>query len=288
MDYEKIVKGRRRNWDALKPDDVRQQEKEAEKDQRRKERDERDAVRGMSRERLRQRLKDEASDEDKVAFRRAKSQAFVVVGIFLVAIVVVIGVERFLTWRTRQRYVESLATYEKVILDGKTVSDPSTPVGALATWRSLWVEGNMEGLVDMYSRRNIDRLSRTKNRDDVKAEYRRLHDRGAFESQAELASSFDGAEILIAPKPPWKDDQLAVFRSPAIQRIDDQGPPRVFVASFSWSEQIKKWRFADLREEPYFSIRWTHEGLISPLRVGPNAVKYDAKGRPIYARPNKD
>ena len=66
IDYDKIVEGRRRNWESLKPEEIREQEREAQRERLRKEREEKGKEGFFAR---RQRLKDEAAAEDRKRFR---------------------------------------------------------------------------------------------------------------------------------------------------------------------------------------------------------------------------
>ena len=143
MDYEKLVQGRRRNWDALKPEEVRRREKEEEKERRREELEKAGKKPSISRGEAYRQQKEAQQAKDLEAFERAKRQGIYLiaglVGFFVLMVCVqqVAGVLRTRAWNSK------VLEYSRDLADGKVVQDVRDPVGAFATWRSAWLKGNM-------------------------------------------------------------------------------------------------------------------------------------------------
>lgn len=280
MDYDQIVKNRRRNWDALKPDEVRQREKEEAREKRRKEREEKEkTVPATSYDRLRRRLREESERQDKELFERAVRQGGILVGGFVLLIALFYGWGRYLTYRTEQDYLRSLSKFDLALVDGRIVVDLSNPVGALATWRSAWAEGNMDRAVNIFSRSYQAKLKIPK--EDLIRDYKDRYFTNRMEDQLAIIQNFEGAEMIRVNRKPWKDGELAIFRSAFLQRVDEKPPGIRYIVAFSWDAGANEWRFADLREDYFFNVNWNRENMIKPLRKGPSAPRFDITGKQI-------
>lgn len=286
IDYDKIVEGRRRNWDPLKPDEVRQKEREEERERAREQQETKAGRRLGGYHQLRQRLKVEAERDDRARFRIALRQSIVLGSAFIFVLLAFIGIERLIEARRRAALVQTMDKYERVVDDGKFVHDLSTPVGAFATWRSAWARGDVKELVGVFSPRFYSHMAAGRGYNDVYVEYKRLFDTGRLQPTRELAEAFAGAEMLRIPKPPWKNEEIALFRSPHLQIIHEPPPGKRYIAAFSYDANSKSWRFADVREDKYFSVLWDYEAKIRPLRIGPAATTFDESGRAIQKRQN--
>lgn len=280
MDYDQIVEGRRREWDELKPEERRRQEKEAERQKRREEREAKAKTR-TSYERMRSFMQDRAAEEDRALFRRTMRQSLMLVGGFVLVILVVYGGQALVAWRSARAYRVELASYEKVLLQGTMINDLKTPVGAMATWRDAWKKGDMKRLVSLFSSRFFGKLGRNRTYDDVVREYERLYSSGALETQAAIVDGFEGAEIVRIPDKPWTNGELALFRSPLVEKVGATEPTR-YIGAFSYDATSGQWRFADFREAKFFSVKWTQESMITALSAGPNAATYDERGNLIF------
>lgn len=280
MDYEKIVEQRRRNWDALKPEDIRRAEKEAERAARLAEKEKSGKPTGGFHS-TRKRLREEADKQEVEQYRRTMKQVYVLVGLFVLLVGIVLGVERLNSMRREAAFRQRIETYALSVNEGKHIDDLSDPIGGLATWRSAWMTGDMQKLIAVYSPSYFDQMAGNSTYDRLLAEHRRLYRSGAFESSVQMASAFDYPELVRIPRRPWRDKELAIFRSPYILRQGDQPPGVRFIAAFSWDSRSSEWRFADAREEQYFSIRWTSEPMITAMRMGPNAPRFDEHGNRI-------
>ncbi len=285
MDYKDLEKGRRRNWDALKPEDVRKQEKQAEKDKRREEREAKGEAK-TSYIKMRQEMRDRLDAEDKEQYRRVILQAGIVVGGFFLLIVLFYSIKTYIRHRAIQEYQDSLVRYEEKIVDGQVVNDLSTPISALASWRSAWREKNWRRLVDCFSENFVIKLSKDRDKDRIAKEYVALEERGGLENEVGIVDNFLGAELLHVPTKPWGHNQLALFRSHPLQMIGDPPPGKRYIAAFAYNGPAKEWRFADMRQEDLFSVKWKYEPDIKPISGGPNAIRYDEKG--AIVRPNRD
>lgn len=280
LDYDEISQGRRRNWDPLKPEDIREAESKAKKEARRQERAERQKKKQLSYLKARDVLREEEKSADLAAYERAKRQALVVVAVFLGALLVYIGISLLVDWRRSVQSREDLARFEEVLLEGERVFDLATPVGALSSWRSAWSAGEIDTLFRLFSEDYRKKVRGNKPLEVVQAEYRRLYRDGRLDQQRSIAELFGNVEIIRLPDPPHRDGDLALFRSERVQLIGSPDPVQ-YIAAFSYNAKGEQWRFADVREAKYFSVRWNHENLIRPLQVGPRATTYDEDGNAI-------
>ena len=277
MDYESLQKQRRRNWNAPKLQEVRRREKEAEREREREKKDTKKE--GIHTRRARK--EEEKAERNRQEYRRTVRQVSWLVGVFLLAIVVVLSAEKLLDMRRRGAMREQLERYNLTMRNGELIDNLQDPVGALATWRSAWMEGDMEKLIGLFSRDYYDKISGTRNRNSVINEYKQIYNRGAFESEVELAGFFDYPGMVRMPGRPWSDQELAIFRSPYIMRTGDEPPGTRFIAAFSYDSRSGEWRFADAREAQFFNVNWESEPAIREMRAGPNAIRYDEEGDPI-------
>ncbi len=284
MDYDSILKGRRRNWDPLKPDEVREREKEAERQKKREELEKRARKRGSIGvfSVLRQRRREHEQAEDMERFRRALLQGGILIGAFVLALGSWIGLNSWIEAREHARFQEDFARHQQVLQGGEMVNDLSTPSAAFATWQSAWVREDIPAIISTFSPKYFERQTRGgRSRSDLEVEYRRMRQRGLMQSQVDLAASFGTAEPVRAPSRPWSDQELAIFRSEALLR-PGAGPDGVrFIVAFSYDERSGQWRFADMREQQYFNVRWERETQIMPARGGARAVRYDEQGNRI-------
>jgi hypothetical protein len=288
MDYDKLVEGRRRNWEALKPEEIRQKEREEAREKRKKELEEgaKSGKKSTAFERMRRIRQDAAAEEDRERFQKVLRQSGFLVGGFVALIIVVVAAQRIMSIRQYEKYLADTRQYETVLMEGESINDLTTPVGALATWRSVWKEGDMRGLLEMYSPAYLERLTRSKTFNRLVAEYDRLNQKGSLNSISDVALNFDNPELVRVPPKPWTGGELAIFRSDLLQRVGEEEPTRYIVA-FSWDPDSGQWRFAELREAKYFSVKWERESLIQSKRRGNLAAEYDDEGNEIE-RPERE
>lgn len=289
MEYDKIVEGRRRNWDGLKPEEELRREKEEERAKKKADWEERikkgeaPASYGKGRE-LKHR---EAQELDLRNYRHVKKQSIILLGGFVLLFLLVFGVERFFAWRTHKNYQEALDKYEIALVAGEEVVDRSSPVAALATWRSAWARGDTNTVVDLYSTRYLRRKSAKGKPDQLKREYATLFRKGSLSSMQELALRFKGASVLMIPRSPYTHGELAVFLSEPIRRTKEK-KAIVYSAAFAYDRRSKDWKLADIRPEDFFSVAWEIERDIQRMVGGATAVRYDKKGRVAQSESNDD
>lgn len=282
MDYESILKGRRRNWDPLKSDEVREAEREEERRKRREEHEKKDKGGGSSRGTfgmLRTRRREREYAEDMERFRKAVRQGVILFSVFLLALAGWLAFNAWREARERALYEREFERYQTVLTGGEVVDDLSTPAAAFATWRSAWLQEDLSKVISIYSPQHFESLTTgNKTRSDLEVEYRLMRQRGLLQHQVDMAANFEGAEIIRAPSRPWRNQELAIFRSAAFLR-PGSGPDGVrYVVTFSYDSQSGEWRFADMREAHYFNVRWEMETQIQPVRGGARAIRYDEEG----------
>lgn len=283
MDYDKIVEGRRRNWDALKPEERRALEKEEARQKRKEEMEEKikSGKRSAAYERLRRAGEDLESEADRQRFRRVLRQSGVLVALFVGVIVTIYAANYILDKRRYKQFVAESSSYNQVLLEGETIDDMSEPVKALATWRSAWMEGDTERIVDTFSTAYMERLTKGKTARQIRGEYQRLKQSGNLDATIAIATAFDSVEAVRLPGKPWTKGELAVFRSSYIARADEEPPGKRYTIALTWEPDYNEWRFADMREAEFFSVKWERESFIQQKVVGGGAVRYDEEGNEL-------
>ncbi len=283
MNYDDIERGRRRNWEALKPEEIRQREREERRAERMKELAEK-AKKGKTHtafDRVKRMRQDEESRADRERFQRVLRQSGVLIGAFIFVILVFYSAQAYLEKRRQERLAAEVTEYDRVLVEGEEVNDLSDPVGALATWRSAWMEGDMARVVSLFSPHFMRQLTKSKPYNVILREYQTLYQKGSLQSTVDMATNFDGPQILRIPRKPWSHGELALFRSDYLLRPGDDPPGRRYILAFSWDAKNEEWRYATLREEKFFSIKWKFESAIQQKVGGMNPVTYDEEGNRI-------
>ena len=284
IDYDKIVEGRRRNWESLKPEEIREQEREAQRERLRKEREEKGKEGFFAR---RQRLKDEAAAEDRKRFRRSLRQSVVMVGGLLLIAGVYLGITHLIQQQREAALRRSLEEVQALVANGTIVLNTTTPVQAFGTWRSAWKRGDVPTMVKMLSPRYINKATDTKSVADLMQEYERLYREGRLEPVREITLDFETAVAVRVPLPPYRNEELALFKSGEVTKSRENGPPKQYIVALSYNRADKQWYFADVREAKYFSVKWYMEAMIRPMRIGPGATIYTEEGNPIQDSPSR-
>lgn len=280
MDYDSIVKGRRRNWDSLKPEEIRQAEKEAERQKRREELKKK-GTRGLNRFKARDIHREEEEARDLAQFRRAVRQGAILFAGLAIFVVATSVIRSCLHSQRMAAYMASAAQYDQVALGGGTVRDFSDPVAAFASWRSAWLEGDADKLIESYSEKHRKLLEPSGDMSALRRRYGDLLRSGRLEENRIIAENFIEPELFRVPAEPWRHGQLALFRSQPLERLDRPGEEIRYFAAFAYDANTRSWRFADQREAPFFSVQWETEEDIQPVRGGAQAVRYDESGRRI-------
>ncbi|MBI1291684.1 hypothetical protein GC173_10640 [bacterium] len=275
MDYDAIVKGRRRNWDALKPDEVRQREKEEERTRRQEELDKSPNRGATGFQRWRARLLERAREEDQRRFQLALRQSLMMAGIFAVCFVGWIAVERIVAQQARALFSKRANDYEAALTDKQAIFTLEDPLGAFSTWRSAWIREDYPMLVKTFSNNYLGRVQPNKDQSALVKEYRKMAENGGMESSIAVAINFGDPDPVRLPSRPWLDGDLAIFRS---QPIIIYGEEKSYTAAISFDGKSGTWRFADMRESQYFSVRWKKEDQIPPFQAGSGAARYNDEG----------
>jgi hypothetical protein len=277
MDYDSIEKGRRRNWDALKPEDQRAREKEEERARKREEREKAGKQAGYF-ERRREML-DEARARDIAEYRRALRRSALLGGGLVLAITLQVGISAWLSHRRETAHRNELRRAEERIQSGAVVTSREDPFSAYATWRSAWLTGDMRRVAGMVSPTLLVAIDPRGNRQAVEQRYQDLWARGQLAATQEIAINFVHPEAVRIPERPWRDKQLAIFRSRPVFHADRPTEEIRHILALSYDIGSKSWCFADLREAKYFNVQWEFEGQIKPLKAPNLAEIYDSEGR---------
>ncbi|MCC5875921.1 MAG: hypothetical protein JJU11_06855 [Candidatus Sumerlaeia bacterium] len=283
MDYDDIVKGRRRNWESLKPDEIRKKEKEAERERKREE-EEKHGKRSVGYFEKRQRMVDEARERDLAKYRQTIRLIAIGLGAFAFLVVTITATSALLRMRRMSIYQAKASEYDTAVLSGERIRDYSDPVSAFASWRGAWIDTDPDAIIESYSNTYKELLEPSGNMNALRARYASMVQSGALEATRDIAISFLDPELFRIPSRPWRHEQLALLRSQPFERFttssEEESVFRYMIA-FSYDSRSESWRFADLREEVYFSVRWQDEGQIRPLQGPARATRYDSTGRPL-------
>lgn len=261
----------------MKPEEVRRREREEAREQKRAE-EEAGGKRSVGFHEARRRKEEAKHSADRVQYEKALRQSIILVSIFVIVVVGYFGLREVAKSRFLSDLRTQMSEYEVVLDDGERVMDLSDPVGALASWRSAWMEQDLERVVELMSPQVISRMGPGTRREQVVADYKRINARGGLQGTIDLATNFAYAEMLHVPQKHWRDQQLALFRSQPMPTGPDEADDMRYILAFSYEEATGRWLYADLREDKYFSVRWKYESMIQPLRVGPRAPVYDERG----------
>lgn len=283
MDYDDIVKGRRRNWDSLKPEEIRKKEKEEERDRKRQE-EEKKGKRTVGYFEKRQRMVDEARERDIAQFRKTIRLVAMGLGALAFIIVTITITSSLLHMRRMAAFQAKASEFDVAVLSGERIRDYSDPISAFASWRGAWIDTDPEAIIESYSETYKELLEPSGNMQALRSRYKTMVESGTLDATRDIAISFVDPELFRIPSRPWRHGELALLRSQPFERFistSDEDITFRYMIAFSYDTRSESWRFADLREEVYFSVRWQDEGQIRPL-VGPaRATRYDSSGRPL-------
>ncbi|MDX2177072.1 MAG: hypothetical protein SF028_11445 [Candidatus Sumerlaeia bacterium] len=311
MDWDEIQRGRRRNWDKLKPPDERAREERERKlaemraeEARRREEKAASAVAapappGYGDEQVRKALEAEAPKKamsyhkrrslriaeeragDIARFVRARKQSFLLAASAAALIATVYAVQFADAALEKRKMMADFKRYNDLIFYNERVQDFSTPLSALASWRGAWRLMNAEDVYRSLSPgRQVSFTGSRPPREYIRDLQHRMES-GASVNYRAMSAMFEDPEFVRLPKRPWRDGELAIFRSPPFKSRESNAPPERLIAAVTYDRQTGEWRFSDMREAPYFSVKWTLEGMIAPRAFGLAAVRYDEKGDPV-------
>jgi len=300
MEYEDLVKGRRREWEKLKPPEQRRAEAKARREAElaaaeaaAEERHNAPRMRGDKSEdkpRIRkgffdrrQERMDQARDADVEKFVRARK-----LSIGLLAVVALLfGGSWFAEYSAkasaREREAGEMARLEAQIQNGDAIELFQTATGALASWRSAWVRKQAWSLWRTFSPRLQQNLVRAKSVPIAVSEYESRMKSGALDGYIGMVRNLDGMDVVRMPLAPYSEGELAIFRSKPLQPANDPTHAEPWIVAIAYSTEVNEWRFADFREAQYFSVKWGHEAAILPRIGGMRATRYDEDGDPLEA-----
>lgn len=232
----------------------------------------------------RKELAEKRDKEIKDEFAAAKRQVKWLVAAFI-AIIAVSSVIGFLASRAEEsRRGEELRRLNGLILEGQRVFDHSSPYGALASWRSAWIRRDPKDLLATYSGELMRRTVGDAGREAYRVFLERNMQGDVMKAEIEKAVLFENPQVVYWPDNP-RDGDIVLFRSPALVREGIREIPTSWVVAVSFEGTTNQWKFADCREAQYFSVRWTNERMIRPLKGGMNAERFDEDGNPINVAP---
>ncbi len=304
MNYEEIEAGRRRNWDKLKPPEQRKAEEKAKREAEQKAAEE-EALRVRNESRKPGDPIEEPSTPKKGFFRRrtermdAKHAADVAqykklrnraIAAFIALIVIFSAnsiIRRLNAAAAYEAQMEEYARYVNLNMMGEPVQIFDSPFGALESWRSAWMRHDAWGIWNSMSPNQQGNLSRAKPMNVTVLEYQQRLKSGHLDEYVDRIRQFEYMEVVRVPGKPWRDGELAIFRTKTpIPQANNQ-PGMDWVVATSWSADMKQWRVADFREAPFFSIKWTVEPQILPRSGGMRAVRFNRDGSSIEVDPVK-
>lgn len=298
MNYEEIEAGRRRNWDKLKPPEVRRAEEKAKREAELKAAEEEAArLRNESRRpgdpideppvvrksffRRRAERMSAAASADMARYRKMRNRA--IVALFCLGLLFAASsiIRTLNAAAMRDQQLEEYARYTNMNLMGEPVQIYDSPFGALESWRSAWLRHDAWGIWNSMSPTQQENLSRAKPMNTTVLEYQQRLKSGHLDNYVDQIRQLEYMEVVRLPGQPWRHGELAIFRTRTpIARPNSQAPMEWIVAA-SWSAEIKQWRVAEFREAPFFSIKWTLEGQILPRVGGMRAVRFNRDGSSI-------
>lgn len=302
MQYDDLIKGRRRDWEKLKPPEQRKAEarerreaalqaaEKAAQDRANSPRmpgdtsENEPVVRKGYFERRRERL-EKAREADLHQFGKARRMAYGALAFLVVLFLGSWTVRAIARFNAKGEYQQELEKLESLASAGHRLELFKSPTGALLSWRSAWIRKDAWAVWRTLSAKVQQDLSRAKNVNLAVGETQARMKSGALDGYIESIRLFEKPEIVRLPLPPYRNGELAIFRSPPIQRTGSKFPPQKWIIAVAYSTELKEWRFAEFREAEYFSVKWTVEPMIMPKMGGVRAIRYDEDGHPLDPRP---
>ncbi len=302
MDYDDLVKGRRREWEKLKPPEQRRAEARARREAELKAAEEAAAARAASPrmpgdtsenepaprkgyfERRQERM-NKAREADLHQFGKARRMAYMALAFLAILFLGSWAVTAVARFNAKGEYEQELDRLEALASVGHRIEMFKSPTGALLSWRSAWIRKDAWAVWRTLSARVQQDLSRAKNVNLAVGETQARMKSGAMDGYIDLIRLFEKPEIVRLPLPPYRNGELAIFRSPPIAREGSKFPPQKWIVAVAWSTELKEWRFAEFREAEYFSVKWDVEAKILPKMGGMRAIRYDEQGHPLDPRP---
>ncbi len=298
MEYDDLVKGRRREWEKLKPPEQRRAEARERREAELNAAEEAAAARANSPrmpgdtsenepvvrkgyfERRQEKL-DKAREADMAQFGRARRLAYGVLGFLVVLFLGSWSVRAIARFNAKGEYQQELDKLESLASVGHRLEIFKSPTGALLSWRSSWIRKDAWAVWRTLSSKVQQDLSRAKNVSLAVGEMQSRMKSGAYDGHIDLIRKFEKPEIVRLPLPPYRNGELAIFRSQPIAREGSKFPPQKWIVAVAWSTELKEWRFSEFREAEYFSVKWTVEPMIMPKMGGMRAIRYDEDGHPL-------
>jgi len=304
MNYEELEAGRRRNWDKLKPPAQRKAEEKAKREAELKAAEEEALrVRNESRKpgdpiepppgakkgffRRRQERMDTRRAEDVAKFRQIRNRSIAAIISLVVLFSATTLIRRLNAVAAYEEQMEQYSRYVSLNMMGEPVQVYDSPFGALESWRSAWMRHDAWGVWNSMSPTQQGNLSRAKPMNATVLEYQQRLKSGHLDEYVDRIRQFDYMDVIHVPGKPWRDGELAIFRTRTPIAQGNNQPGMDWIVATVWCADIKQWRVADYREAPFFSIKWRLEPQILPRMGGMRAVRFNRDGSSIETDPVK-
>lgn len=204
----------------------------------------------------------EQHEKDRKEWQRTKRQLMWFGAIAGGALVIFLGIQQvgrlFAGGHEKREMREFMHRAEKK----ESFYDLSTPIRAMATYRNNWMRGDMRPLWEMTVTQVQKDILAVRGVEKHIAEQRRLYLGGAFHDWLEVLRGLDNLEYLQRPSLPYRDGELAVFRSKPMPPPRGQRDPIRYVFVFAY--QKGKWKYVQSGPESTWKTTWTSLYQIKP------------------------
>ncbi len=175
----------------------------------------------------------------------------IIAGSVLVVVLVVSFVLQLLAGGREQ--VE-MARYMKMAGRKEIIHDLSTPVRALATYRSAWLRGDMRQIWKMTSPAIKKDILAARSESQHILDQLHLYTSGSFASWVDVMKDMNEPEFLFKPAKPYRDGELAVFRTQPYTPPQGNRIPIRYAISFAYNDG--EWQFFQSTPETSWVSSW--------------------------------
>jgi len=148
---------------------------------------------------------------------------------------------------------------------GEAVFDLSTPPLALATYRSLWIRGDMKGLLDITASRAIQPTLGGANEQEYLRDQYYLYLNGKLKRWLDAIKNIKNPEYIRRPARPWRQGDLAVFRINTFYPSPVEKEPAIQMLAFAYEDN--QWKFAKALHESLWKPYWTNIEQVFPQEI---------------------
>lgn len=219
---------------------------------------------GVKKKRLpaREQLLLEKRQKDRAEWERTKRQLLWFGGIVGGILMIFLGIQQAGHLLSGGQEKREMREFMQRAQKKESFYDLSTPIRSLATYRNNWLRGDMRPLWEMTVTQVQKDILAVRGAEQHIAEQRRLYLSGSFQAWIEVVRALNAPEYFQRPSMPYRDGELAVFRSQPMPPPRGQRDPIRYVIAFAY--QKGKWKYVQSGPEGTWKSTWTSLYHVKP------------------------